>query len=151
MPFPASSITSLPQILAALQALAQQVKYQAGNALITLQTQSVSTNFVFQFLDQMNGLISTLNTWQSTSGLNAYATANLPGYVGTLTADVTAVINSGQACIDWIVANFPKDSTNTWILAEKLNADGTRTQRSFTPTQTAGLQTLLQAFINTIG
>jgi hypothetical protein len=47
------------------------------------------------------------------------------------------------------VANFP--ASGGFLQAESLNADGSRTQRTFTPTQTAGLQTNLSAFINTIG
>jgi len=151
MTLPASSSTSLQIILQTLQALAAQTKAQAGNALTILQTQNVTTNFVFAFLDQMGALIATLNTWKSTAGLNAYATANLPGYAGTLTTDIDAVIAAGQACITWVVNNFPKDSTNTYILSETLNGDGTRTLRQFTPAQTAGLQTLVQSFIATIG
>ena len=144
-------MTSLQVILESLQALAAQTKAQANNALGVLQTQSVTTVFVFQFLDQMGALISTLNTWKSTAGLDAFATANLPGYSGTLSADINTVITAGQACITWVFNNFPKDSTNTYILSETLNSDGTRTLRQFTPAQTAGLQTLVQSFVSTIG
>lgn len=151
MSLPASSIVALPDVLRAVQSNAQSVKAQAQNALATLQSSNVSTNFVFLFLDQMGGLINTLNSWSSVSGLNAFATANLPGYGGTLTTEIAAVISAAQACIGWVVTNFPKDSTQTYILAETLNSDGTRTQRVFTPAQTAGLQTLLQAFIASIG
>lgn len=151
MALPASSIMSLPDTLRSIQVTAQSVKAQGGNALISLQTTNVSTNFVFQFLDQVAGLISAMNAWVNTPGLNAYATANLPGYAGTLTSDITTAINAAQACIDWVVTNFPKDSTNTFILAESLNASGSRTPRTFTPAQTAGLQTLLQNFLATIG
>lgn len=151
MAFPASTIMSLPDVLRALQSVAQDIKAQGGNALSSLQNTNVSTTFVFRVLDQLGGLILSLNAWKNTAGLNAYATANLPGYAGTMTNDIATVQSAAQACIDWVVANFPKDSTNTFLLAESLISDGSRTQRTFTPAQTSGLQTLLQALIATIG
>ncbi len=48
------------------------------------------------------------------------------------------------------MTNFPKDSGG-FIQAFTLNTDGTRTPASFTSVQTVGLQTLIQALINTIG
>lgn len=152
MTFPSSNSTSsLGVILSTLQALAGQTKSQAQNSLTLLQTQNVDTIFVFQLLDRLIHIISTLNAWRNTTGLDAYATSELPGYAGTLTADINGIISAAQACINWTVTNFPKDSTQTYILAESLNSDGTRTLRQFTPAQTAGLQTLIQALIATIG
>lgn len=152
MTFPSSNnTTSLGVILTTLQALAGQTKSQAQNSLTQLQTQNVDWQFVYELLKRLNWLITTLNAWRNTTGIDAYATAELPGYAGTLSADMTAVINAAQACINWIVANVPKDSTQTYILVEILNSDGTTTLRQFTPAQTAGLQTLIQALIATIG
>lgn len=152
MAFPSSNnTTSLATVLSTLQALAGQTKSQAQNSLVLMQSQSVDTNFVFQLLDRLNWLITTLNTWKNTAGLDVYAADNLPGYSGTLTTDITSVVNAAQACINWVVTNFPKDSTNTYILSETINSDGTRTLRQFTPSQTAGLQTLIQALIASIG
>lgn len=152
MSFPSSNnATSLAVVLSTMQALCGQTKSQAQSALATMAAQSVDTNFVFQTLDRPNWLISTLTAWQGTAGLNAYATADLPGYTGTLTTDTTAVIDAPQACIDWVVANFPKDSTNSYILAESINSNGTRTLRQFTPAQTAGFRTTIQALIATNG
>ncbi len=150
MAFPASTLPSLASVLQNLQNVAASVKAQAGNALITLQTGPVSSLFIFQVLDQVNGLIAYLNQVQATAGLNAYATAQCTGYTGTLTTDITAVINAAQAIINWIVANFPTD-TGGFIQAFKLNADGSRTAALFTSAQTAGLQSAITSFIATIG
>lgn len=152
MTFPSSNnTTSLATILSTMQALAGQTKSQAQSAHATMAAQSVDTNFIFQTLDRLNWLITTFNAWVSTAGLDAYAAENLPGYSGTLTVDTAAVVSAAQTCIDWVVANFPKDSTNTYILAESVSADGTRVLRQFTPTQTAGFRTTIQALIATIG
>lgn len=152
MTFPSSNnTTSLHDVLSTLRALAGQTKSQMQNAVATMAAQNVDTNFVFGILDKLNWLISTLTAWQGTIGLNAYATEQLPDYAGTLTTDITVVIEAAQACINWVVTNFPKDSTNTYILAESINTDGTRTLRQFTPAQTAGFRTMIQALIATIG
>lgn len=149
MALPASSTTALATVLGNLQNLSMSVKFQAQNYLVTLQTGSVNTISIFQFLDQMGGLIAQLNTWKVVSGLDTYATANLPGYGGTLTADITSTVNAGQNCINWVVTNFPVSAG--FLQAFKLNADGTRVATVFTSAQTAGLQTALSAFIATIG
>ncbi len=145
-----SSTSSLSTALAQVQNIAASVKSQAGNVLVSLQTGPVNAIFIFQLLDQLSGLIASLNTLSAPTGLNAYATAQVPGYAGTMTTDITAVVNAAQACINWVVTNFPKDSGG-FIQAFTLNTDGTRTPASFTSVQTVGLQTLIQALINTIG
>jgi hypothetical protein len=151
MTLPASATTpSLGAILQNLQNVAYGAKSQAQNAVITMQTGSINTTFVFQMLDQLNGIIGLLNSVSGITGLNTYATAQCPGYVGTLTTDITAVVNAAQAVINWTVANFPVDAQG-FLQAFKLNADGSRAPASFTPAQTTGLVTVLQAFIATIG
>jgi len=148
--FPASTAPSLGFVLANLQGVVASAKAQAQNALASMQAGQVNTLFIFSMLDQISGLNITLSQFSGVVGLNAYATAQITGYAGTLTADISAVQNAGIACITWVTANFPVDSGG-FIQAFKLNADGTRVPTAFTNAQTAGLQTLLQAFINTIG
>ena len=145
-----SSTTTLGGTLQSVLGVAGSAKGAAANALSALQTISVDSNFVFQMLDQLRNLISQLNTWAAVSGINAFATAQIPGYAGTLTTDITATVTAATACITWVSANFPVD-TGGFIQAFKLNADGSRTATTFTPSQTAPLQTLLQTFIGTIG
>lgn len=121
-------------------------KAQAQNALVSLAG-TINSDFVFQVLDQLGGAIVALNTWKAVSGLDTYATAQ--GYIGTMSTDCAASVTSAQSCITWIVTNFP--SSAGFLQAYALNADGSRTPRTFTSTQTAGLQTALTAFIATIG
>jgi hypothetical protein len=126
---------------------AASVKAQAQNALTSLQTISVPTTFIFQMLDQLAGIIAALNQWKTITGLDAYATSQ--SYSGSLSADCGTCATTATACISWIVTNFP--ASGGFLQAESLNADGSRTQRLFTPAQTAGLQTVLSSFINSIG
>jgi len=148
MTLPASS-TSLDVALSQIQNLANSVKQHGNGAIAIMQANSVNTAFIFNVVNQLNSLITSLNSLSGTAGLNAYATAQLPGYAGTLTTDITATVNAATACVSWISTNFP--NSNGWLNAEKLNADGSFTYASFTPAQTAGFVTLLQALIATIG
>jgi hypothetical protein len=149
MTLPASSSPALSTTLQNLQNTAYSIKSQAQNAVVTMQTGNINTTFVFQMLDELNAIIGLLNSASGIAGLNAYATAQCPGYVGTLTTDITATVNAAQAVINWVIANFPNSSG--FLQAYKLNADGSRLPTVFTPAQTTGLVTVLQAFIATIG
>lgn len=134
------------EAFAAIRANAAGWKAQAQNANISLAAGNVDSNFIFRMLDQLGAVIGSLNAWKAVTGLDAHATGQ--GYTGTMSSDCTATVNAAQACINWVVANFPVSAT--FLQAFTLNADGSRTARSFTPAQTAGLQTSLTSFIATI-
>jgi hypothetical protein len=148
---PVSTTPWLSQALTQVMGQAAGIKQQAIDGLALLQAGPVDSVWVFNAADVMRNTISNFNRFSGVTGLNAYATAQVPGYAGTMTADIAATVAATQSCLDWIVANFPKDTTATFVLAYILNADGTRTPRTFTTVQTAGLQTRLQALIATIG
>lgn len=149
MTIPASS-AGLAATLAQILGTAGSAKGAATNALTALQTTSVDTEFVFQLLDRLRALITNFNTWAAVPGLNAFATAQIPGYAGTLTTDMAATTSAATACINWVSSNFPTD-TGGFIQAFTLNADGSRTPRTFAPATTTPLQNLIQTFIGTIG
>jgi hypothetical protein len=134
------------EAFAAIRQNAAGWKAQAQNALLTLQGGPVNSDFVFRMLDQLAAVITALNTWKAIAGLDAFATGE--GYIGTMSANCTSTAAAAQACIDWVVANFP--AASTFLQSHTLNANGSRTPRSFTTAQTAGLQTALQSFIATI-
>jgi hypothetical protein len=146
---PALTQNSLAYALGVVQNYAAQAKDRATSAVAVMAASSVNTGFVFSLLDALNGLIANLNAVKATAGLDSYATAQVPGYASTMSSDITATVNAAQACIDWVVANFPVSAP--WLLALQLNADGSRTPRLFTSVQTAGLRTALQNLLATIG
>ena len=146
---PVQTKNSLSYALNLVQGYAAQIKDRATSAVAVMTAGSVDTIFIFSLLDALNGLISNLNAVKNIVGLDAYATSQVPGYIGTMSSDITATINAAQACIDWVVANFPASAG--FLLGQSLNANGTRTQRSFTTAQTAGLQTALNSLLATIG
>jgi hypothetical protein len=82
--------------------------------------------------------------------LDAVARATIPGYTGSLSADAAATVDAMQGAVSWITTNVPKDA-NGWVSVHKWNTDGTQTARNFTPAQTAGLVTVLNAVGATIG
>jgi hypothetical protein len=116
-------------------------------ALTNLQSGPITSDYIFTMLDQLRGAIASLTTYKAVSGLDTYATQQ--GYPGTYTVDITINIADLQACLDWIAANFP--ASGGWLQASSLNADGSRTPRSFSTAQTAGLQTALTTLIASIG
>lgn len=126
---------------------AMGMRQQANVYLNTLQAGNVASNFVYQVLDQTRNFTTNMQSWGAVSGLDAYATSQ--NYSGTMSADVTTCVTAAQAMITWVVTNFP--AQGGFLQAESLNADGSRTLRQFTPTQTAGWQTAINNFIATIG
>ncbi len=134
------------EVFTQIRSVAQGTRSGAQRFLTALQNSSVDTLLVFSILDAAKGFILNMNTWKTVAGLDAYATSQ--GYSGTLTSDMTACVAAAQACIDWVVANFP--TSGGFMQAFSLNVDGSRAPRSFTPAQTAGLQSALTAFMATI-
>ena len=148
---PNSTKVSLAYSLQNVQNIADAAKIRATNAVNTMSTGPVNSDYVFSLLLGLKSLIDTLETSKSVVGLDAYANAQIPGYVSSLVSDITATQAAAQASIDWVTTNFPKDSTATYVLAESLNSDGTRTQRTFSTAQTSGFRTALNSLIATIG
>ncbi len=149
MAIPATT-KSRPDAYQAITHAALIARNGATSALAQMQAGNVDTDFAYRVLDQTRTFIAQMNLWKNVSGLDSYFTTNVPGYVGVITTDIDTSITAAQAILNWLVANFPRDTTNTWLLASQLNADGTRTLRQFTSVQTAGLQTLMQNFLTTV-
>lgn len=151
MVLPSSTNPYLGQAFIQVMGQAAGIKQQATDALAQLQAGPVDANWIFNAVDVMRDALTRFNRFKGVAGLDSYATNQVSGYTGPMTTDITTTVAAIQACIDWIVANFPKDSTATYLLAYTMAADGSRTARSFSSVQTAGLQTKLQALIATIG
>lgn len=144
------SATQLSFIMSDIENRAAGAKSAAQSALTTLQNNTIDTAFAFSLIDQLNGLIGYLQQKVTVTGLTSYAAANIPNYTGNLVNDMNATIAAAQTCVNWVVNAFPKDSTNTWLLAYSFDGVGNRNARKFTPTETAVLQSRMQDFINTI-
>lgn len=120
---------------------------QAENALATLQAGPVDTVWVFNFLDQLRDALDRFTRFKNVTGLDAFAVAERPDHPTVMTVDIAAVQSALQNCIDWVISNFPKDTTGNWPLAFQWGANGRRVPRSFPSSSTTGLQPLLQILI----
>ena len=136
---------ALPATLSLVQGTVASIISRAQNALATLQSGNVNAIFVANLLGQLNAAIAALSA-TNTTGLNAYATANIPGYVGTMSTDIATIVTALQACLTWVVTNYPQGGG--FLQDTSINAQGVITLRTFTPAQTLGLQTALQAVIS---
>ena len=147
MPLSSDTQTPAADAFNYIRSTAIGAKQQTSQVIATLQGGNIDPNYAFRVIDQFHAFISNMQTWQTVSGLDAYA--NSQGYTGSLNTDVGTCVTAAQACITWIVNNFPT-SAGGWLQAQSINADGSRTLRQFTPAQTAGWVTALNSFIATI-
>lgn len=122
--------------------MAQAVTVLAGNA---------DSNFIFQLTDNLRSAITLLNRDSAVSGMPAYAQSQYNDVAYNVGTEFTNMVNALNACVSWVVTNFPKDGTGK-LLAYTFNADnsGGRVPVSFTPAQTAGLTSALNSAIATI-
>jgi hypothetical protein len=153
MPFPSSTGSQSFTLEAALNLA------QGTAANIKARTQSLSTacaagNVAAQtILDVMTMLADSrlnLTKCAALSGLAAYAQAQIGD--ASIATEFNTMTSALDAVISWTIANFPKDSTNTFLMITSFTADNTgRTQqRTFTSAQLVGLKTLLDALVATI-
>ena len=123
--------------------------------LALMQAGPVTTDQLFGLIDQLMAQYNNINNLATALGsgnftaLNTFVTAQVPGYGGTYTTDVTTNLNNMVAIVTWIFNNFPKDSGG-FIQGYTLNSNGTRTAASFSTASTAGLQTTLSTLIASI-
>jgi hypothetical protein len=146
VPLQSSNTMLAGEAFAAIRGNAGPWKAQMQNANASLAAGNVTSDFVFRLLDQLGGAVAALTTWKAVAGLDTFATGQ--GYPTTMSTDCNSVITAAQTCIAWVVANFP--TSGGFLQSETLNADGSRTARSFTSAQTAGLQTNMTTLVATI-
>lgn len=156
MAFPSlsgSTPHTLEDAWSGLRSVATLVKSQAQSTLSAAQASGVDGNTLSKFCSFLADQLAFLNIYGTFLGAAqggvAYAQAQVANgaldVVGTFNAMTTAITNTGA----WIIANFPKDASNNLLFAQ-FTAQGRVQYTTFTPTQLAGLVTLLQALIATI-
>lgn len=141
-----------------IAAIIAEAKFLRSNALKAIQSMAagpVSANAIIGTCQRYNaGKVTVLTPALSSSGLMAALADQLRlANEAAATAAVQAVIDAIDNVIEWVVANFPKNTGTTplYILKDTLNADGSVSVRSFTPTQTAPLCVGLQKIVDAIG
>lgn len=109
----------------------------------------VSANVMEQVMGEFVGALQTWGVSKAVPGIADYAKEQYDDPAYDVIAEFNTMETAAEAVRDWVVANFPKDGDG-YVLKEKYQADGLIVQRMFTPAQTAGLRTELDAFILTV-
>jgi len=147
MAFRANTATQAQGLLSAMQQ-AVFVK-QSAQIAVQLLTGTVTANQVFQIVDNLRSPLQIFAQVAAIPGIAAYAQAQFNDATYDVATEFTNMVNTINAVVNWVVTNFPKDSGG-FAQAYTLAADGSRTPVTFTPAQTAGLTTALNAVINQI-
>lgn len=107
-------------------------------------------------LDNMRTDLAYFQGVAATPGIGAYATEQYgDGYA--IGPDFGAFTTALQGVVGWLIANIPREPVDAldpegprYLLLQTLDADGARTDRTFSTAQTAGLRTVLDALIATV-
>ena len=147
MAFRATQATQAQGLLTAMQQAAW-IKQQAQGA-VTMLASNVTANQVFQIVDNLRSPLQIFAQVAAIPGITAYAQAQFNDPTYDVATEFTGMVNAVSAVVSWVVTNFPKDSGG-FAQAYTLAADGSRTAAVFTPAQTTGLTTAINAVISSI-
>lgn len=129
---------------------AGDIKQQSQQLRDLAAANNVPGSRITTWLANMASLQTTLDTMTAVTGMAAYAQAQTNDPTLDIAAAYTAMKNALTAARSWVLANYPKD-VNGYLLDTKLNATtGVPEARLFTPAETAGLRTQLDAVIASI-
>jgi len=145
MAFPTSR-EMLATGLSRAQSQASSIKRIAQNNRDRMAAGPITAGGVLSLLDNLSGALATFQGVAGLAGIAAYAQDQLGQDVAP---DFSAMIAEVTACRDWIVSALPKDGDG-YLLLETMDAQGSRTERTFSTAATAGLRTALDALIATI-
>lgn len=145
------SSQTLSQAWESAQEIARNMKTATLNQKNTTVAGSVNGSFVLNFERELRSYRDRLDAIAALPGIGNYVTSlpdTPPGYV--VANEFSAMRTQLQATIDWIRANFPRDSTNTFLSERSWAAEGL-TERTFTPAQLVNYRTQLDALLAAIG
>ena len=154
MAFPSSTGTvqdSLAQAWATARSTASSIKSRAQGLSTQAAAGNIGSSAILDFATYLADARLVLVKASQTGGIAAYAQAQVNDNTLNVAAEFSAMMDTLDGVIAWVVANFPKDG-NGFLLARTFQAGSTgRTvDRQFTPAQTASLRTTLDALIATI-
>lgn len=147
MAFPAST-DPLADALIDVRRTAESLKARCITARDQMASDSVSSNVILRLADVLRKAIDTFNGAAGVSGITDYARNQYDDPSLNIVAEFNAMLTACEGARDWIVTNFPQH--NGFLLAQSIAADGTVSQRMFTPTQTATFRTQLDNVIASI-
>lgn len=119
---------------------ARRAEMAAGNVVSTT---------IFEVFIQLRQERAIMAAAAATPGIGPYAQAEKNNPTLDVVAEFTAMTGAIDGCIAWINTNFPKQGGSGYLLAQTLGPEGP-VDRQFTPAETAGLRTQLDAVIAAI-
>lgn len=142
------------QTLSAGWEQAQEAARQLRSAAQALKAASlagpVASSTVLYFERDLRAFRDRFDVIGALPGIAAYVSGlpNTPqGY--DVATEFNAMRTQIQATIDWIRANYPRDSTSTYLMERQWAADGL-TERTFTTAALASFRTQLDALLATL-
>ena len=138
MAFPAST-GALSDALERACRTAQTMKSQVQSFVALSAAQPVGALEIIELHRQLRGYHATLTAVAQTTGIGAYAQAQLGDAEMDVAAEFTAMLSAITNATDWIAQNFPK-GTGGYALAFTFGAAGPA-YRQFTSAELAGLRT----------
>jgi len=153
MAFPSSTGSQALTLALALQTaqnMAGAVKVRAQSLSISCAAGNVPAQTILDGVSALADAKVTFNKCSATVGLAAYAQAQVGD--ANIATEFTTMVSAIDGVNNWVLANFPKDSTNTFLMITSFTPDNTGkiTQRTFSTAQLAPLKTLLDALVASI-
>ena len=128
---------------------ASSTKRDAQNVRALSVAGTLAASNVLDFATRLADARFEMQKSAAVPGIGEYARSQINDPAINIAAEFTAMVNAIDACIAWVVANFPKDAGG-FLLAKTIGADGRTIDRVFTAGSTATLRTQLDALIATI-
>lgn len=137
-----------PTVYDRLRQTASNAKLLAATSRAAMLAGPVSANAVRQLLESFITAKAEFVAAAAVPGIAAYAQAQEGDANYDVAAEFSAMNTAATNVINWIVNNMPKGASGH-VLTETWSAAGIAT-RTFSTAETAGLRTVLDAFIATV-
>ena len=139
---------SLAAALDRAQSQADTIKRLSESANVSMAAGAVTSSFVLSLLANLRSAKDVFDETAALPGIVAYALDQLNDEID-VAAEFVAMTDALTAAGAWIITNIPKAADGALKL-EDMDAQGNRTERTFSTTATAPLRTLLDTLIATI-
>ncbi len=150
MTFPiASARPLLSTTLFEIQQIAGNIKARSTSARDRAAVENVTALAILDLQASLKKGLDRLNVLKTASGLAAYAQEQLDDLGFDIVAEFTVMLTEVQLVLDQIKSDLPT-SPGGFVESRRIEPDDTITNNTFTPSQTAGLRTRLNALIATI-
>jgi len=150
MTFPSSTgtLATLSEAWTQARQIAASIKDNATSLSSQSAAGNVGSSQVLRMSVFLRDARVRLMTIKDTPGIGAYVQAQLADQNINIAADFDAMVLAMDNVIAWIVTNFPQ--SGGFLAAQTIAANGSISDRQFTPAQTANLRPLLDALSATI-